>query len=146
MKLTIRAAQTIAKGSHLSMSYVDLMATTSQRQQELQATKFFTCVCPRCQDPSECGSFLSALLCPTCSTGKDYPMLPLFAEGEDTSIVQAYSCGTCGLVKHHEEVEQVLDRAGKEWETIDSILEDEEEDIEKDVAIQLLVVRRLQLC
>ncbi|KAF6214048.1 hypothetical protein GE061_011778 [Apolygus lucorum] len=61
----IRAAVEIPKGSHLSISYTDPLWSTPARRQHLMLTKYFPCVCSRCSDPTESGSFFSAIRCPT---------------------------------------------------------------------------------
>ena len=66
LELTLRAAKDIPEGTHLTTSYCDILWPTAQRQQYLQWSKFFICNCRRCQDPTELGSFLSALICPRC--------------------------------------------------------------------------------
>ena len=35
-----------------------------------------SCNCVRCQDPTEFGSYLSAMKCPKCPTDKNSPLLP----------------------------------------------------------------------
>lgn len=64
--IQIRAAVHIQKGDHISITYTDPMWGTSNRQMHLKETKFFQCICKRCKDPSEMGTYFSALKCPSC--------------------------------------------------------------------------------
>jgi len=66
LNLVVRASVPIKRGCHLTSCYTESLATTSSRQEHLLTSKFFTCKCPRCLDPSELGSFTSAFLCSSC--------------------------------------------------------------------------------
>jgi len=66
LNLVVRASVPIKRGSHLTSCYTDSLSTTTVRQDHLLTSKFFTCRCPRCVDPTELGTYVSAKLCPTC--------------------------------------------------------------------------------
>ncbi|KAA0203419.1 hypothetical protein HAZT_HAZT011229 [Hyalella azteca] len=66
LNLVVRAAVPIRRGSHLTSCYTEVLATTAVRQEHLLTSKFFTCHCPRCVDPTELGTYASALMCPNC--------------------------------------------------------------------------------
>lgn len=66
LNLVIRAAVPIKRGSHLTSCYTECLATTTVRQEHLLTSKFFTCHCSRCVDPTELGTYTSALVCPNC--------------------------------------------------------------------------------
>lgn len=51
-RMYVSAAMPIASGEELVMSYTDLLWDTLRRRQFLRATKFFSCYCSRCSDPS----------------------------------------------------------------------------------------------
>ena len=61
--LEVRAQVAIAEGAELSTQYLQSMKATFVRRPILRSKWFFDCQCTRCLDPSECGSFLSAILC-----------------------------------------------------------------------------------
>lgn len=42
---------------------------TKNRREHLKQSKFFDCECARCKDPTELGTYLSALKCRECSSG-----------------------------------------------------------------------------
>lgn len=63
-RLLIRARDTVIKaGEHLSIMYTDPLWGTAQRLAHLADTKFFVCKCPRCSDPTELGTYFSAVKC-----------------------------------------------------------------------------------
>ncbi|KAH1026295.1 SET domain-containing protein SmydA-8 [Dendroctonus ponderosae] len=53
----------IKKGEHLSICYADPLWNTARRRAFLYETKYFWCSCPRCLDPSEFGTYFSAVRC-----------------------------------------------------------------------------------
>ncbi len=56
----------------------------------LQQTKYFTCRCPRCLDPTELGTNLSSLKCHDCKGGGGLmPIDPLDLETD-------FQCPQCG--------------------------------------------------
>ncbi|KAF2365894.1 Zinc finger MYND-type [Trinorchestia longiramus] len=66
LNLVVRAAVPIKRGYHLTSCYTEILATTVARQEHLLTSKFFTCRCPRCVDPTELGTYCSAVVCPNC--------------------------------------------------------------------------------
>ena len=48
-----------------------------KRRQHLKESKFFDCVCERCRDPSELGSYAGALVCSKCLSGNILSTNPL---------------------------------------------------------------------
>lgn len=61
--IVIRSSEPIKKGTNLSISYVDPLWGTNDRCNFLQMTKYFTCKCVRCCDPTELGCHISSLRC-----------------------------------------------------------------------------------
>lgn len=59
--IQIRAAIPIRKGDHICITYSDPMWGTANRQQHLMESKFFTCRCDRCTDPTELSTQFSSL-------------------------------------------------------------------------------------
>ncbi|MCL4144495.1 UNVERIFIED_CONTAM: hypothetical protein GTU68_042503 [Idotea baltica] len=70
LNLVVRAAVDIKRGDHLQSCYTESLSTTVARQDHLLTSKFFTCKCERCLDPSELGTYMSAMLCPSCMKNK----------------------------------------------------------------------------
>ena len=71
LKLVIRAAVNIKRGEHLTNCYTDSISTTQARQEHLLLSKYFTCNCARCLDPTEFGIYMSAIKCPECRKKED---------------------------------------------------------------------------
>lgn len=91
-RITMLAGRDIRAGEHMSIMYTDMLWGTRARLEHLRATKYFVCRCARCTDPSELGTFLSALRCigdvhETCSG----TMLPLDAHDAHTD----WRCDRC---------------------------------------------------
>ena len=56
----------LAKGEVISASYTQSIWNTMNRRKHLKQSKCFWCSCARCQDPTEFGTYLSALNCSKC--------------------------------------------------------------------------------
>jgi hypothetical protein len=59
----VRSVEEIKSGDEITIAYVDLMLPTHLRRRDLLKTKFFKCMCARCDSPSECGRYLRAFKC-----------------------------------------------------------------------------------
>lgn len=57
------APHPIKKGERLSICYSDVLWGTVNRMEHLLQTKLFRCACVRCVDPTEFGTFFSAMKC-----------------------------------------------------------------------------------
>ena len=64
--LTLKAKKTISQGEAITITYVPALLNTPARLSKLKNSKFFVCKCQLCCDPTENGTFLSALVCPKC--------------------------------------------------------------------------------
>lgn len=62
-KIVVEAARDIKAGEYLTTTYSHILWSTQLRQQHLKDTKYFTCACERCKDPSELGTNFSTLRC-----------------------------------------------------------------------------------
>ena len=69
------------------------MKATYARRPVLRAKWYFDCACDRCVDPTEYGSYLSALLCPSPSPSK--PCLGLVLSCNPLSGPSNWSCQNC---------------------------------------------------
>ncbi|KAK2574936.1 hypothetical protein KPH14_008703 [Odynerus spinipes] len=107
-RITVVAVTSVKKGEHLSTMYTHALWSTRVRRQHLLATKYFSCSCERCADPTELGSHLSTLRCP-CDGGFVLPKNPLDFETE-------WSCESCQGTLKASEVEQLTDRLEEEVE------------------------------
>ncbi len=64
---------TIKTGEPICISYTDPLQTILYRRNFLAKGKYFVCQCRRCADPTELGTFLSAIKCPACPDGAVLP-------------------------------------------------------------------------
>ena len=85
--LVMRAGCDIKQGEEITHSYIDPMDSFLKRQDFLKLGKLFDCTCSRCSDPTELGSYASALKCPACKN----PVVTL-----DCSTTKSdWSCTNC---------------------------------------------------
>lgn len=94
-QIAVRAGCDLRKGDHLQITYTNILWGTQMRQHHLLLTKHFNCHCTRCTDPTEYGSYVSALAClgdvdKTCA-GTHLPVDP---KEEDTQ----WKCNTCPMI------------------------------------------------
>ena len=60
------AAVDIKKDEEILTSYLNSTFSTTTRRKKLKESWYFDCLCQRCQDPSENGSFLGGVTCLKC--------------------------------------------------------------------------------
>uniref|UniRef100_A0A182MZA2 SET domain-containing protein n=1 Tax=Anopheles dirus TaxID=7168 RepID=A0A182MZA2_9DIPT len=68
-RLEARVAVDVPEGEKLYTTYTYTLTGTVARQSILKMSKFFTCRCTRCLDPTELGTHFSTLLCSKCNGG-----------------------------------------------------------------------------
>ncbi|XP_035704567.1 SET domain-containing protein SmydA-8-like [Folsomia candida] len=119
-EIVIRASTPIKKGDHLSISYVDPLWGTADRLSLLRMTKFFTCHCDRCKDPTELGCHVSSLRCqhlkcmniPTSEKrGLVAPLDPFKPDGD-------WKCLTCKEDYNVAYVNSLIQKAGQEMDQL----------------------------
>ena len=108
--IQIRAAVPIQKGEHISITYTDPMWGTFNRIMHLRETKFFTCSCRRCVDPSELQTYFSSLKCQSCPVQNQGSLLPKNPLDDKTIWV----CSVCDVEENPEYVEAVTRSIGEE--------------------------------
>ncbi|XP_059471578.1 SET domain-containing protein SmydA-8-like [Neocloeon triangulifer] len=62
--LIVKAAANIAAGDAIVFNYTDTLISTAGRRERLRNSKYFSCECTRCTDPTELDTHLSSLRCP----------------------------------------------------------------------------------
>uniref|UniRef100_A0A0K2V828 SET domain-containing protein n=1 Tax=Lepeophtheirus salmonis TaxID=72036 RepID=A0A0K2V828_LEPSM len=83
-RLTVLSSKDILKDEEITISYLGPFHTTMQRQKILKRGKCFDCLCERCSDPLELGSFSSGIKCVYCSKGYFLAQNPLKRDSEWT--------------------------------------------------------------
>jgi len=94
---------------------------TPYRRADLKSTWSFECICKRCQDPTENGSYVSAVICDTCKDGRLLPIKPLNFKSD-------YGCDNCPAEYRHEIINAKL---AKYEQHIEDIKSSEPEEFEK---------------
>jgi hypothetical protein len=84
----VRAAVPIKKGDMITTIYALTLDGTLQRQEFIRDSKFFNCDCSRCKDPTELGTYLSAVKCTKCPNGYLLSQNPLV-------YYSAWNCCNC---------------------------------------------------
>jgi len=69
-RLELIAQSPIMEGEQIWTRYTTPQLGSYQRVADLKKTWHFTCTCPRCEDPTELGSMMSAVRCSSCSPTK----------------------------------------------------------------------------
>lgn len=67
--MTARTTVDIKEGEPVYLCYTHLLNGTSYRQSFLKDSKYFTCHCTRCLDPTELGTHFSSFKCNKCDPG-----------------------------------------------------------------------------
>lgn len=112
----IRTSTLIKKGERISINYSDPIWGTTTRQMHLWETKGFYCSCIRCKDPTELGSYYSAINCTNCKDGYMLPKNPLDSKSE-------WICEKCGAKLVSEIVMSILKAIGEEIITLKNNVE-----------------------
>uniref|UniRef100_A0A8D7ZVN0 Protein msta, isoform A n=1 Tax=Culex pipiens TaxID=7175 RepID=A0A8D7ZVN0_CULPI len=113
MKLTFKAGREIEKGEHLSTTYTHALWGTQQRRDHLKTNKYFSCSCARCADPTELGTYLSALRCLGVDGGgcSGY-QLPI----DSLNDASDWKCNQCPVQIEADQVNFLLAKIGEEMD------------------------------
>uniref|UniRef100_V5G4W8 Protein msta, isoform B n=1 Tax=Anoplophora glabripennis TaxID=217634 RepID=V5G4W8_ANOGL len=114
-KITVKAAVPIQSGEHITTMYTHCLWGTQARREHLKETKYFSCKCKRCCDPTELGSYLSALRCigtdeEPCG-GTQLPIDPLDDKTE-------WACDKCDVKLTNAEVCFLVNGIGEEVDNV----------------------------
>lgn len=116
--ISVRAQVGIRKGEEITIQYLSFMFGHLKRKSTIRSFWFFDCSCPRCRDPDELGSFMSAMKCSDCESGNLLPMEPLVVNSD-------WKCSHCDHKQSARSVEDYINYC-------DDILYDTiEHDVEK---------------
>ncbi|XP_055712974.1 SET domain-containing protein SmydA-8 isoform X2 [Phlebotomus papatasi] len=101
--MRVQATKQIMCGEEIFTSYIQIFWGTYSRRVHLMATKDFMCNCSRCIDPTEGGTYLSALRCPKdpCQ-GRLLPLKPL-------ELGSPWACDICSTQLDCKKVSRVQD-------------------------------------
>ena len=113
----LRATQQIKSGEQIEITYTEILATTINRQFNLLTSKLFVCQCTRCVDPTDLGSYASALKCTICMKKTPDKIGYILSCPSNTDQWQCSKCkskfSTVNIqnlvFKIHDELEKVID-------------------------------------
>ncbi|XP_055531487.1 SET domain-containing protein SmydA-8 [Wyeomyia smithii] len=103
------APNSIMKGDRLSISYSDVLWGTVNRLEHLQQTKLFRCACERCKDPTEFGTYFSAMRC--SGFKKDSNCNGLLLPEASKTWHSNWSCNKCKAAVEFKDICAILERA-----------------------------------
>nr|XP_045591530.1 SET domain-containing protein SmydA-8-like [Procambarus clarkii] len=101
--LIVRSVAAIPEGAPITNTYAPTLWGTHARAAYIQSSKFFTCTCERCVDPTELGSHLSSVSCRKCEGG-------LLVPAPDPQV--AWVCNACGAAVDSPALNSLLQAAG----------------------------------
>jgi hypothetical protein len=106
--LDVRAQTKILKGQEITTRYVGINVGAPTRSLMLEDHWSFICRCKRCLDPTELGTYASALRCFNCGPESDALVLPS-VNNLDGSKASKWCCNTCELELNNGQVESLVD-------------------------------------
>ena len=72
-----------------------------RRREDIRRFWYFDCECPRCSDPTELGSYMSAVICFACKRGFLVPIDSLQYKSD-------WKCDSCGHIISYDLVNEVI--------------------------------------
>ncbi|XP_049531229.1 SET domain-containing protein SmydA-8 isoform X1 [Anopheles darlingi] len=92
LRMRVYASRPIRAGDQILNNYSNILWGTQHRIIHLCFSKHFLCICERCKDPTEFGTYLGALKCvrERCDEGRLLPVNPL-------KISSIWRCNRCDL-------------------------------------------------
>ncbi|KAK9693311.1 MYND finger [Popillia japonica] len=114
-RITVRATLPIKKGERVTTMYTHSLWGTQARREHLKETKYFSCTCDRCKDPTEMGTYLSALRClgteSTPCGGTQLPVHPLDDQTE-------WACDKCNVRVSNVQASYLINQIGDDVDNI----------------------------
>ncbi|XP_014282492.1 SET domain-containing protein SmydA-8 [Halyomorpha halys] len=120
-KIYVESCDDIKSGEHLCTMYTHTLWGTAARQDHLKRTKYFTCKCKRCIDPTELETNFSTLKCISSSpldVTEKCDGLVIANNGDENSD---WSCTKCPLILSANHVSDLVSRLGAQ---VDAAMEE----------------------
>lgn len=114
-QITVKVVVSVPKDQHITTMYSHALWGTAARRQHLKDTKYFACKCLRCSDPTELGTYLSAMRClgdgvDPCD-GVHLPEDPLDDETE-------WVCSKCKVKVSNSQVNMVISQMQEQVDNV----------------------------
>eukprot|EP00092_Neocalanus_flemingeri_P005018 GFUD01005395.1.p1 GENE.GFUD01005395.1~~GFUD01005395.1.p1 ORF type:complete len:523 (+),score=168.51 GFUD01005395.1:74-1570(+) len=106
-KIRVTASRPIKAGSQIFNSYIDILDPVLVRRKHLEETKNMICRCERCDDPTDLGTYGSAVLCRRCKG----PVIPM---ADDPGAWQCQKCKEKILTEEVDSLISAIDEEQKE--------------------------------
>ena len=100
--IKVRAQRHIKKGEEITIQYLSFMYGHLKRKGTIKNFWYFDCQCPRCQDPTELNSYMSAMKCSDCEHGNLLPLDSMDSESE-------WKCEKCNHRQSSESIKDYID-------------------------------------
>lgn len=114
-KITLKVVVPVQKEQHITTMYSHALWGTQARRQHLREAKYFSCRCERCSDPTELGTYLSAMKClgdgQSPCDGVHLPEDPLDDETD-------WACNKCTVKVSNSQVNMLITQMGEEVENV----------------------------
>lgn len=103
-EMNVIACLPIKKGEMILTSYTHPLKTTIERRHQLKEAKCFDCICLRCKDPTEMGTFASGIKCLSCTKGILIPI-------DSLENISDWQCTKCDQKLFASQVIPIFSRA-----------------------------------
>jgi len=111
--IQVVAQKVIKKGEEITLRYTsDVLQAVGERRKQILEQWHFPCSCPRCSDPTELGTYVSALQCDECEEGFVLPKNSLDSES-------LWVCGGCDNAYTAEKAMDIVEGLEREYGEVD---------------------------
>ncbi|XP_059082422.1 uncharacterized protein LOC131879957 [Tigriopus californicus] len=100
-EIELRTKTVVPKNRELTITYLHPMMTTQERREATQTKWGFTCMCNRCCDATELGTFAGSIWCQLCGVGVMSALSPRCPDS-------TWCCGSCRFEMPSSAVNQLL--------------------------------------
>ena len=112
-RIIVRATVPITKGTRITLNHVAPVWGTMKRRFHIVQTRFRSCSCERCMDPSELGTFASGIFCRKCPK-QEGVLLPENSMDDFSDWI----CNKCADRKSIEYVINIVEKVGDAWKRL----------------------------
>jgi len=130
--LALQAKEKIKAGEEFTISYISTLQGLLKRRSKLRDKWFFECTCPRCQDPTECGSHASTFICQVCKTPD-----ALVTSSNSLDPKAEWNCSKCPQKTQPEDIIATENRIAEQMQKLAPSSMAEFESFHEDVALEL---------
>ena len=107
--IEVRAQVRIPAGEEITTRYVGVNIGAPVRADMLKEHWMFVCQCQRCLDPTDCGTFASAIRCPKCKAAAGPNSGFLLPFGKSGGSSNEWRCDRCSWKATKSYIEKVID-------------------------------------